>query len=70
MDSRFNPSDFTLGMKIEKFVQSYSATRRALPWPPNKLFNKLANLATPEYEIHGFQIPYYTFQDSSLFSHL
>ena len=37
--------------------------RRALPWPPNKLFNKLANLATPEYEIHGFQIPYYTFQD-------
>ena len=40
--------------------------RRALPWPPNKLFNKLANLATPEYEIHCFQIPYYTFQDSNL----
>ncbi len=25
-----------------------------------------AILATPEYEIHGFQIPYYTFQDSIL----
>ena len=23
-------------------------------------------LATPEYEIHGFQIPYYTFQDANL----
>ena len=23
-------------------------------------------LATPEYEIHGFQIPYYIFQDANL----
>ena len=57
-----------LKQNMNKYVHftMFLTVRRALPWPPNKLFIKLANLATPEYEIHCFQIPSYTFQDSNI----